>query len=212
MAEQTPEGFVFDVKVHRCPRDTPRCSTRCCPTCVTRPRPISAAVRLTPELELTAARRLVEETALFAEVRPGSYLVQLTPGFSPRRRLEELDGLVEALAPYRAAIELRNRDWVREERRDGTLGWFADRDVAYVPTPPGDNFQIMPPTSTRSPAPDLAYLRLHGRNTDGYLSGKSVAERFGLARGGRARGAGTPRRGNGRAGRRGARGLQQQPR
>jgi uncharacterized protein YecE (DUF72 family) len=26
---------------------------------------------------------------------------------------------------------------------------------------------------------DLAYLRLHGRNTEGYLHGKSVAERFG---------------------------------
>ena len=73
--------------------------------------------------------------------------MQLTPGFSPRRhRLEELDGLVEALAPHRVAIELRNRGWVREERRDGTLGWFADRDVAYVcvDAPPGGNFQIMP--------------------------------------------------------------------
>ena len=26
---------------------------------------------------------------------------------------------------------------------------------------------------------EIAYLRLHGRNTDGYLKGKSVAERFG---------------------------------
>ena len=26
---------------------------------------------------------------------------------------------------------------------------------------------------------DLAYVRLHGRNTDGYMTGKSVAERFG---------------------------------
>ena len=25
---------------------------------------------------------------------------------------------------------------------------------------------------------DLAFIRLHGRNTDGYLKGKSVAERF----------------------------------
>ncbi|MGH2781280.1 MAG: DUF72 domain-containing protein, partial [Thermoleophilaceae bacterium] len=25
---------------------------------------------------------------------------------------------------------------------------------------------------------DIAYLRLHGRNTDGYLKGRSVAERF----------------------------------
>ena len=105
-------------------------------------------MRTTPELELTVARRLVEETAPFAAAgRLGSYLVQLTPGFSPRRhRLEELDGLVEALAPHRVAIELRNRGWVREERRDSTLGWFADRDVAYVcvDAPPGGNFQIMP--------------------------------------------------------------------
>jgi uncharacterized protein YecE (DUF72 family) len=27
--------------------------------------------------------------------------------------------------------------------------------------------------------PDLAYIRLHGRNAEGYLKGKTVAERFG---------------------------------
>ena len=27
--------------------------------------------------------------------------------------------------------------------------------------------------------PDLAYMRLHGRNAEGYLKGKTVAERFG---------------------------------
>ena len=26
--------------------------------------------------------------------------------------------------------------------------------------------------------PELAYMRMHGRNTEGYLKGKSVAERF----------------------------------
>ena len=26
---------------------------------------------------------------------------------------------------------------------------------------------------------DLAYVRIHGRNTDGYMTGKTVAERFG---------------------------------
>ena len=37
---------------------------------------------------------------------------------------------------------------------------------------------IMPPidAATRD---DLAYVRIHGRNTDGYMSGKTVAERFG---------------------------------
>ncbi len=64
-----------------------------------------------------------------------------------------------------------------------------------VDAPPGDHFSIMPPVDavTRD---DLAYMRLHGRNTEGYLNGKSVAERFGWVYGdeeleeiaGRARG------------------------
>ena len=58
----------------------------------------------------------------------------------------------------------------------------------------------------------LAYLRLHGRNTDGYLKGKSVAERFALAlRGRRAGGDRRPCAGAGGAGGGGPRGLQQQP-
>jgi uncharacterized protein YecE (DUF72 family) len=47
-----------------------------------------------------------------------------------------------------------------------------------VDAPPGDHVPIMPPVDavTRD---DVAYLRAHGRNTEGYLKGKSVAERFG---------------------------------
>jgi uncharacterized protein YecE (DUF72 family) len=77
-------------------------------------------------------------------------------------------------------VELRNRNWVDEERLEPTLDWFSDHGVAFVCVdgPPGDNFQIMPPLDavTRD---DLAYLRAHGRNTEGYLTGRSVAERFG---------------------------------
>ncbi len=60
-----------------------------------------------------------------------------------------------------------------------TLDWFADRGVTYVAVdaPPGDNFQIMPPLDAVT-NPSRAYLRAHGRNTKGYLTGKSVAERF----------------------------------
>ena len=48
-----------------------------------------------------------------------------------------------------------------------------------VDAPPGDHFPIMPSDLDAVTRDDLAYLRLHGRNTDGYLKGKSVAERFG---------------------------------
>ena len=106
--------------------------------------------------------------------RFGAYLLQLTPAFSPRKhRLEELDGLVEILGPHGLAVELRNRNWVEDDRREPTLDWFADRGVAFVgvDAPPGDNFQIMPPIDAVT-NPSIAYLRAHGRNTQGYLTGK----------------------------------------
>jgi uncharacterized protein YecE (DUF72 family) len=180
----TPDGFKFDVKVHRALsrhsasldslppelRDEARTNER-------------GRVILTPELEETLARRLVEECApLPDEGKMGAWLVQLTPAFAPRRRkLSELNGLVDALAPHPVAIELRHRGWVSEKRRDETLAWFSERNVAFVgvDAPPGDHVPIMPSDLDAVTRDDLAYLRLHGRNTDGYLTGTSVAERFG---------------------------------
>jgi uncharacterized protein YecE (DUF72 family) len=181
--EDTPERFVFDVKVHRAlsrhaaPLDSLPEDLRDGVETNERGR-----VRLTPELEAALAERLVEETEPLAEAgKLGVYLLQLTPAFGPgRHRLEELDGIVEGLAPHRVAVELRHRGWVREKRRDSTLGWFADRGAAFVcvDAPPGDQIPIMPSDLDVVTRDDVAYLRLHGRDTDGYLKGRSVAERF----------------------------------
>jgi uncharacterized protein YecE (DUF72 family) len=53
--------------------------------------------------------------------------------------------------------------------------------VAFVcvDAPPDEHFSIMPSGLDAVTTDELAFLRLHGRNTDGYLTGKSVAERFG---------------------------------
>jgi len=108
--------------------------------------------------------------------------VQLTPAFSPSRHsLDELDRLVEALKPHRVAVELRHRGWVSDKRREDTLRWFADSGVVFVDVdaPSDDHFSIMPSGLDAVTTDELAYLRLHGRNGEGYLKGKSVAERFG---------------------------------
>jgi uncharacterized protein YecE (DUF72 family) len=178
----TPEGFRFDVKAHRAlsrhaaqldslppdMRDGVEVNER-------------GRVRLTPELERALAKRLVDELSPLIDAdRLGAFLVQLTPAFSPGDHdLSELDGLVDAFAPHRVAVELRNRLWVRDERVEQTLGWFSDNDVAFVcvDAPPGDHVPIMPPVDAVT-NPKLAYIRMHGRNTEGYLTGKSVAERF----------------------------------
>ena len=65
------------------------------------------------------------------------------------------------------------------EQAEVTLRWLSDHDAAFVcvDAPQGDAPTLMPPLDavTRD---DLAYLRLHGRNREGYLTGRSVAERF----------------------------------
>jgi uncharacterized protein YecE (DUF72 family) len=171
--EVTPDGFTFDVKAHRA------LSRHSAP--VESLPPELRELHGTPELERPLAERLVEETAPLREAgKLGAYLLQLTPAFSPKKhRLEELGALVEILGPHGLAVELRNRNWVTGERRESTLDWFADNEVTYVAVdaPPADNFQIMPPLDAVT-NPARAYLRAHGRNTKGYLTGRSVAERF----------------------------------
>jgi uncharacterized protein YecE (DUF72 family) len=181
-AEETPDGFVFDVKVHRALSrhaallDSLPPDLRDHATTNERGR-----VVLTPELEETLAKRLVEEVAPLGK-KLGAFLAQLTPAFSPgRHELAELDGLVDALRPHPVAIELRHRGWVAEKRRDETLSWFSERGVAFVnvDAPRADHFQIMPSDIDAVTDDSIAYVRVHGRNQQGYLTGKTVAERFG---------------------------------
>ena len=181
--EVTPERFVFDVKLHRLLsrhsagldslppelRDHARTTAR-------------GRVELTHELESALVREILHAIEPLERAgKLGSLLLQLTPAFSPKRNnLDELAVVVEALAPRRLAVELRNRRWVEEERAGETFAWFSEREVAFVcvDAPPGNEIPLMPPVDavTRD---DLAYMRIHGRNLDGYMHGKSVAERFG---------------------------------
>jgi len=183
-AEITPDGFTFDVKLHRllsrhsAGLDSLPPDLRDRATTTARGR-----VQLTSELEqeligetLTAVEPLEEAGKL------GGLLLQLTPAFSPKRNeLSELEPLVEAIQPHRLAIELRNRRWVDDERTEKTLSWFDDNEVAFVnvDAPPGDATPIMPSGLDAVTRDDFAYVRIHGRDTNGYLRGDSVAERFG---------------------------------
>jgi len=179
----TPERFTFDVKLHRLLsrhaagldslpphlRDKARTTAR-------------GRVELTPELEAALVREILHSIGPLEDAgKMGGLLLQLTPSFSPKRNeLSELEPLVDAFAPRQLAIELRNRRWVDEERASDTLAWFSEHDAAFVcvDAPPGDETPVMPPIDavTRD---DLAYMRIHGRDLQGYLHGRTVAERFG---------------------------------
>jgi uncharacterized protein YecE (DUF72 family) len=137
---------------------------------------------LTPALEAAMADRVLQAVEPLARAgRLGAFLLQLSPGFSPKtHELSELDALLRRFEPHVVAVELRHRGWMSEARRGDTLAYLEDRGAAFVAVdaPPGEQLTIMPPVDAVT-TDRLAYLRAHGRNQQGYVSGRSVPERFG---------------------------------
>jgi uncharacterized protein YecE (DUF72 family) len=181
-AEITPDGFSFDVKLHRLLSRHSGAVNSLPPAlreaADTGPR---GRVKLTPELEAALTGALLEAVAPLADAgKLATFLLQLSPGFSPHEHeLDELAPLVEQLAPHPVAIEFRHRSWTTRGRLPGTLGWLEDHGAAWVgvDAPQGKSITIMPPVDAVT-TPRVAYLRAHGRNEEGYVKGRSVAERF----------------------------------
>jgi len=181
--EVTPDRFVFDVKLHRLLSRHAAGLDSLPPALRDRAKTTARGrVELSAELESGLIHEILQALGPLERAgKLGALLLQLTPAFSPRRNaLEDLEPLIEAVAPRRLAVELRNRRWVEDERAAETLEWFSEHDVAFVcvDAPPGDEIPLMPALDavTRD---DLAYVRIHGRNLEGYMHGKTVAERFG---------------------------------
>ena len=179
----TPAGFVFDVKLHQL---LSRHSTnrKLLPPALQKTAETDAKgkVKLTREIEkamIEQFRRALE--ILRGEGKLGALLLQLSPGFSPKRhRLSELEQLLGAFDEYRLAVELRNRNWVEGDNLAATLEFLRAHAAAMVSVdaPAEKHFMIMPPELNEITNPELAYLRLHGRDAHAYTTGKTVAARF----------------------------------
>ena len=181
-AKATPEGFRFDVKLHRLLshhaaqlkdlppdlRDEAETTDR-------------GRVKLDRALLDEMVRRTAEAFEALADAgKLGAYLLQLTPAFDPRRNeLAELAPVIEGLSPTPVAVEFRRRSWASSKRFENVLDWLSAHDAVFVcvDTPPGDHVPIFPPIDAVT-NDAVAYMRCHGRNTEGYLHGRSVAERF----------------------------------
>jgi len=180
--EQTPPGFTFDVKLHRLLSGHATTETHL-PKDL---RPLArtdARGRILPDARLTEA--LVERFAaglapLIQARRLAALLLQLSPAFEPRKhRLDELAAVVEGFSPHPVAIELRHKGWLDPPREEETLAWMEAHGAAFVAVdvPEGPAVTLLPNLDAVT-RPDLAYLRLHGRDYDKWARGRSVAERF----------------------------------
>lgn len=181
-AKQTRDDFRFDVKLHRLlsrhasqPKELPKDLRD---EVETNER---GRVLLDDALQDEMVRRTAEAMKPLADVgKLGGYLLQLTPAFDPRHNeLDELAPVIDGLSSVPVAVEFRRRSWASSKRFEGVLDWLSAHDAVFVcvDTPPGDHVPIFPPIDAVTDDA-LAYMRCHGRNTEGYLHGRSVAERF----------------------------------
>src|SRR3954463_9850509 len=107
-AEQTPDGFTFDVKLHRLlsrhSADLKSLPPKCREHATTNAR---GRVDLTPKLEAALCDEIAEAVAPLDD-KLATFLLQLSPAFEPRKNeLDELPPLVERLpapGPLPAAL------------------------------------------------------------------------------------------------------------
>ncbi|MFA9269446.1 MAG: DUF72 domain-containing protein, partial [Baekduiaceae bacterium] len=181
-AQITPPDFTFDVKLHRL-------LSRHAAPIESLPPDLRDLAEVTPRGRAMLSEELEEAMvgAVRAAIAPldeagklSALLLQLSPSFTPKQHeLAELAPMLGALRPYVVAVEFRHRGWVEGARLETTLRWLEDHDAAFVCTdsPQGAAPTMMPRVDAVTSS-KIAYLRMHGRNAEGYLKGKSVAERF----------------------------------
>jgi uncharacterized protein YecE (DUF72 family) len=179
--QETPDDFLFDVKLPKV-LSRHRMEAKFLPPDLRQKLPQrNGNVQLTAETERLVMQRTLRELKPLREAgKLGAFLLQLSPAFRPKtHQLSELDSLRAHLDDVPLAVELRNRDWVTGSQLDDTLNYFRDRRLTFVlvDAPASEHFTIMPGLDAVT-NPALGYFRFHGRNEKGYITGRSVAERF----------------------------------
>ncbi len=178
---ETPDDFVFDVKLPKV-LSRHRMQAKFLPPALRSKVSLQGEyVELNPKTEQLVVQSLLRELKPLCDGKKlGAFLLQLSPSFGPKNHeLTELNSLHDLLADHSLAVELRNRDWVADEQLNSTLDYFRQRKLTFVSVdaPQSEHFTVMPGVDFVT-NPELAYFRFHGRNEEGYIKGRNVADRF----------------------------------
>jgi uncharacterized protein YecE (DUF72 family) len=188
--ERTPEGFTFNFKAFRLftghqtsPDALPRDIAMALPDGITGPRKKNVYYRdIPPDMRDELWRRFLEALEpLRASGRLGLVLFQFAPWIM---RAAEGLALVEEcrvrMAGYLIAAEFRNQSWFDDAHASQTLDFLRERAIVHVivDAPPDVSKRVH--TVWEATNPELALVRLHGRNTEtwGATGGASAADRF----------------------------------
>ena len=85
------------------------------------------------------------------------------PGNESRGHILEA---VERLPDYQVAVEFRNAAWMNERNAERTLRFLTGHRIPYTSVDMPQGFRSSMPPVAAATAPDLAYVRFHGRNVE----------------------------------------------
>ena len=178
---QTPDGFLFNVKLHRLLSRHATEAKFLPPELRPRAEITNGKVELTAKMEKLVAKKFIAGIEPLREANKlGALLLQLSPSFRPKRnKLDELDNILSLFEDFTVAVELRNRYWLTDEQTSETVHFFETRKVTLVSVdaPETEHFTAMPNIDFVTNS-KLAYFRLHGRDSEAYVKGRTVQERF----------------------------------
>jgi uncharacterized protein YecE (DUF72 family) len=179
-AVRTPPGFVFDVKAFSLLTQHPT-RLNAIPKAL-RPEDAKSRVYLKDLPAATVDEVWDRFTSALAPLHEagklGALLLQFPQWFPiGKRNKQYLLECAERCRPYRVSVEFRNSTWMTEENQEETLDFLRSYGLTYVcvDMPQGFASSIPPVLAATT---DLAVLRFHGHNDDGWNSG-DIYKRFG---------------------------------
>jgi uncharacterized protein YecE (DUF72 family) len=167
--ERTPPHFVFDVKAFRlftqhqtAPRVLPKYIRESLPQAKT-----SLYYKDMPAELLDALWNEFRNTLLplKAAGKLGVILFQFPPWFlANKTSLAHIEHCAERMEGFRLAVEFRNETWFYERTRERTLAFERERGIAHVVVDEPQGFKSSIPPVWEVTSPEVAVVRLHGRN------------------------------------------------
>ncbi|HXW69784.1 MAG TPA: DUF72 domain-containing protein [Dissulfurispiraceae bacterium] len=184
-SSRTPFGFIFHIKAYGA-------LTGHAIAPGTLPKELRAEL---PAKEKDAEQVTVKDPAILAAIgtafaealsplknagKLGLLVFQFPPWFHfSVDNMNNILNRVQLVSGLPVAIEFRHGSWLMQERRDFVLKFLKDHKLTYVTVDEPqygalETVPLVPAVTT-----DIAYFRLHGRNTESWLKkGITTAERF----------------------------------
>jgi uncharacterized protein YecE (DUF72 family) len=167
--ERTPSDFVFDVKAFRL-LTTHQTQPKVLPKHVAESLPVVKKTVYYKDLprELTDA----VWSEFRAALRPlkdagklGVVLFQFPPWLLPHKEsLAHIEECIERMGDYKLAVEFRHQTWFSDKGQERTLAFLRKHRLVNVIVDEPQGLKTSVPPVWEVTNPDVAMIRLHGRN------------------------------------------------